>query len=212
MEQTQDLTQTQEQEKLGENGRKKRFKRHKSNLRKSLNAQTSNEESNSNLTQEGGEAAKAQEQPAKAQKPKKRKKKTRVVRLDGNENWQIDMKEVLAANLQIHQERLYPLANYNNQTDKIRITPLGGLGEIGGNMTVFETENDAIIVDVGMSFPNESMLGVDILVPDFSYIRQIQDKIRAVVITHAHEDHIGAMPYFSRNLSFHFTLRRSLWG
>lgn len=202
MEQTQDLTQTQEQEKLGENGRKKRFKRHKSNLRKSLNAQTSNEESNSNLTQEGGEAAKAQEQPAKAQKPKKRKKKTRVVRLDGNENWQIDMKEVLAANLQIHQERLYPLANYNNQTDKIRITPLGGLGEIGGNMTVFETENDAIIVDVGMSFPNESMLGVDILVPDFSYIRQIQDKIRAVVITHAHEDHIGAMPYFFKEFKF----------
>jgi ribonuclease J len=85
---------------------------------------------------------------------------------------------------------------------KVRITPLGGLGEIGGNMMVIETEKSAIIVDVGMSFPDEDMHGVDILIPDFTYIRQIKDKIEAVVITHGHEDHIGAMPYLYKELQF----------
>ncbi|OHE18674.1 MAG: ribonuclease J, partial [Sulfurimonas sp. RIFOXYD12_FULL_36_11] len=82
------------------------------------------------------------------------------------------------------------------------ITPLGGLSEIGGNITVFETQNEAILVDVGMSFPDEDMHGVDILIPDFSYLREIKDKIKAVIITHAHEDHIGAMPYLYKEMQF----------
>jgi len=85
---------------------------------------------------------------------------------------------------------------------KIRFTPLGGLGEIGGNMAVLETETTAIIIDVGMSFPDETMHGVDILVPDFSYLHTIKDKIKAVIITHGHEDHIGAMPYLFKELKF----------
>ena len=85
---------------------------------------------------------------------------------------------------------------------KIRITPLGGLGEIGGNMAVMETENEAILIDVGMSFPDEEMHGVDILVPDFTYIREIKKKVVAVIITHAHEDHIGAMPYLFKEMQF----------
>ena len=85
---------------------------------------------------------------------------------------------------------------------KIRFTPLGGLGEIGGNMAVFETETSAIVIDVGMSFPDETMHGVDILVPDFSYLHTIKDKIKAVIITHGHEDHIGAMPYLFKELKF----------
>lgn len=89
-----------------------------------------------------------------------------------------------------------------NTKEKIRITPLGGLGEIGGNITVFETQNEAILVDVGMSFPDEDMHGVDILVPDFSYIKEIKDKIKAIIITHAHEDHIGAVPYLFKELQF----------
>ena len=96
------------------------------------------------------------------------------------------MQESIKANKAIHEERLHPLKNANDASKKVWITPLGGLGEIGANMTVFETENDAIIVDVGMSFPDESMPGVDILVPDFSYIRKIKDKVRSVIITHAH--------------------------
>lgn len=83
---------------------------------------------------------------------------------------------------------------------KVRITPLGGLGEIGGNITVIETENEAICIDVGMSFPDEDMHGVDILIPDCSYLHTIKDKLVAFIITHAHEDHIGAVPYLFREI------------
>ncbi|NPA27695.1 MAG: ribonuclease J [Epsilonproteobacteria bacterium] len=89
-----------------------------------------------------------------------------------------------------------------NTTGKVRFTPLGGLGEIGGNIAVLETENSAIIIDVGMSFPDETMHGVDILVPDFSYLHAIKDKIKGIVITHGHEDHIGAIPYLFKELQF----------
>ena len=89
-----------------------------------------------------------------------------------------------------------------NNRAKVRFTPLGGLGEIGGNMAVLETESTAIVIDVGMSFPDETMHGVDILVPDFSYLHAIKNKIKAIVITHGHEDHIGAMPYLFKELKF----------
>lgn len=86
---------------------------------------------------------------------------------------------------------------------KIRFTPLGGLGEIGGNMAVLETETTAIVIDVGMSFPDETMHGVDILVPDFSYLHTLKEtKDVYVIITHGHEDHIGAMPYLFKELQF----------
>jgi ribonuclease J len=67
---------------------------------------------------------------------------------------------------------------------------------------IMETDNDAIIIDIGMSFPNDEMHGVDILVPDFSYIRKIKEKIKGIIITHAHEDHIGAVPYFFKQFQF----------
>lgn len=136
---------------------------------------------------------------------KKAKKKARNLpsKLTGNEAWQIALKNSIEANKAIQEKILHPLDYIKNDSqEKIKITPLGGLGEIGGNMTVFETENSAIIVDVGMSFPNESMHGVDILIPDFSYIRKIKDKVKAIVISHAHEDHIGAMPYFFKEFKF----------
>lgn len=113
------------------------------------------------------------------------------------------LKEFVELNQESHKQRLNPHYKLDlNSRDKIRITPLGGLGEIGGNITVFETQNEAILVDVGMSFPDEDMHGVDILVPDFSYIREIKNKIKAVIITHAHEDHIGAMPYLYKEMQF----------
>ena len=114
-----------------------------------------------------------------------------------------NLKAFVEINQEAHKQRLNPHYKLDlNSKEKIRITPLGGLGEIGGNITVFETQNEAILVDVGMSFPDEDMHGVDILVPDFTYIREIKDKIKAIIITHAHEDHIGAMPYLYKEMQF----------
>lgn len=117
--------------------------------------------------------------------------------------WNADLRKAYIINEKSHKNRLNPHNKLNLSTNaKIRITPLGGLGEIGGNMMVIETEKSAIIVDVGMSFPDEDMHGVDILIPDFTYIREIKDKIEGVLITHGHEDHIGAMPYLFKEMQF----------
>lgn len=139
-------------------------------------------------------------------KPNEAKKKKRnhnlPSKLTGNEDWQIALAECIDANRVSHETRLNPLKYNNSSEHKIRITPLGGLGEIGGNISVFETNNDAIIIDLGMSFPDGTMHGVDIIIPDFDYVRKIKDKIRGIVITHAHEDHIGAVPYFFKEFQF----------
>ncbi|EAH6126434.1 ribonuclease J [Campylobacter jejuni] len=137
-------------------------------------------------------------------KTEKKKKKNRNLpsKLTGNEDWQIALAECIEANRVSHENRLHPLKYNNSSEHKIRITPLGGLGEIGGNISVFETNKDAIIIDIGMSFPDGTMHGVDIIIPDFDYIRKIKDKIRGIVITHAHEDHIGAVPYFFKEFQF----------
>lgn len=137
-------------------------------------------------------------------KTEKKKKKNRNLpsKLTGNEDWQIALAECIEANRVSHENRLHPLKYNNSSEHKIRITPLGGLGEIGGNISIFETNKDAIIVDIGMSFPDGTMHGVDIIIPDFDYVRKIKDKIRGIVITHAHEDHIGAVPYFFKEFQF----------
>ncbi|EPB9187576.1 ribonuclease J [Campylobacter jejuni] len=137
-------------------------------------------------------------------KTEKKKKKNRNLpsKLTGNEDWQIALAECIEANRVSHENRLHPLKYNNSSEHKIRITPLGGLGEIGGNISVFETNKDAIIVDIGMSFPDGTMHGIDIIIPDFDYVRKIKDKIRGIVITHAHEDHIGAVPYFFKEFQF----------
>ncbi len=114
-----------------------------------------------------------------------------------------NLKDFVVKNQDAHKKRLNPHYKLDlNSTAKLRITPLGGLGEIGGNIMVMETEKEAILIDVGMSFPDPDMHGVDILVPDFAYLREIRNKIVGIVITHAHEDHIGAMPYLYKEMQF----------
>lgn len=81
------------------------------------------------------------------------------------------------------------------KTSKLKIIPLGGLHEVGKNITVFEYENDIIVVDCGLAFPDDDMLGIDLVIPDVSYLEKNFDKIKGIVLTHGHEDHIGALPY-----------------
>jgi ribonuclease J len=142
--------------------------------------------------------------PFKKRKPKpKTPKDPQVLQQTKGEGWVTDLKKAYLINEKIHRDRLNPHYKLNlNTTAKIKITPLGGLGEIGGNMMVVETETQALIIDVGMSFPDENMHGVDILIPDFTYIREIKDKIVGIIITHGHEDHIGAMPYLFKEMQF----------
>ena len=80
----------------------------------------------------------------------------------------------------------------------VRVVPLGGCGEIGRNMTVVETNDDLVVVDCGLMFPDEEMFGVDVVINDFTYVRERAHKLRGVVVTHGHEDHIGGIPYFLR--------------
>jgi ribonuclease J len=79
--------------------------------------------------------------------------------------------------------------------DKLRIVPLGGLGEIGKNCMVLETNEDMVLIDAGLMFPDEEMLGVDLIIPDVGYVRERLNKLRGILITHGHEDHVGALPY-----------------
>ncbi len=82
----------------------------------------------------------------------------------------------------------------------LRVLPLGGLGEIGKNMTVVEYDGRIVVVDTGLRFPTADMLGIDLVLPDFSYLRERADDIEAIVITHGHEDHVGALPWVLREL------------
>lgn len=83
---------------------------------------------------------------------------------------------------------------------KLKIIPLGGLGEIGKNMTAYEYGDDILVIDAGLGFPDEEMYGVDVVIPDFTYLVQNKHRVRAIALTHGHEDHIGALPYVMREL------------
>ena len=83
---------------------------------------------------------------------------------------------------------------------KLRLIPLGGMQEIGKNCSIIEYGNDMVMIDCGLTFPNEEMLGVDIVIPDFTYVEENKKKLGGIFVTHGHEDHIGAIPYFLKNV------------
>ncbi|MDF2865484.1 MAG: rnjA2 [Clostridia bacterium] len=88
----------------------------------------------------------------------------------------------------------------NTSRPKLKIIPLGGLNEIGKNMTVFEYGNDIVVLDCGVAFPDDEMLGVDLVIPDITYLEKNKERVRAIVLTHGHEDHIGSIPFFLKKI------------
>ena len=154
------------------------------------------EHEETNITNVGTKSI-VSEKEKKIRKKKITVKNNSVIKKNNNTN-----------NVNVKKNSSKKKVNINTNTNKntnsngtIKIIPLGGLEEIGKNITVFEYNNEAIIVDCGLAFPEDDMLGVDIVIPDFTYIEKNIDRIKGLVITHGHEDHIGSIPYLLKKVN-----------
>lgn len=150
--------------------------------------------------QQAAPAAQRQQQPAQKRRPKRAPVSRQKLR-EGGIGATIELSDA-GKQAQEEQTRGHRRREPKEQRKPVvRIVPLGGLHEVGKNVTAYECQGDMFLVDCGMTFPDDQMLGVDLVLPDFTYVYKNRDKLRGIVITHGHEDHIGSLPYFLKEVN-----------
>lgn len=152
----------------------------------------------------GATAVAEPEKPREKKQPTSRKKNSRPAKEAVPAEQAAPQKETSAQEAPKKNQKNSRRRNGGSNTDpnaRVRIIPLGGLHEIGKNMTVYECGDDMFIVDCGLAFPDDEMFGVDVVIPDFTFVEKNKDKIRGIVITHGHEDHIGGLAYLLKTVN-----------